>query len=137
MTDASKQPPEASPRARRYIQLFMGFLLLTLLLYFLSIPFLYFTWISAPATIVFAILALVASRTRTGITGLRVGLSLGIAMSCLAMLLALGTFFFQDSFIALRDCQARALTISAQQQCQDDYDAAYEKELEKFGVTLP
>lgn len=135
--DAEQQPTEASPRARTYTRLFVGFLLLTVLLYFLSIPYLYFTWLSAPATIVFAILALVATRKQKAITGLRVGLAMGIAMSGLSMLLALGTFVFQDAFIELKDCQERALTISAEQQCQDAYDEAYQAELEKYGVTLP
>jgi hypothetical protein len=136
-SEAPQPPSEASPRARIYTQLFVGFLLLTLLLYFLSIPFLYFTWISAPATVLFAILSLVATRSQKNITGLRVGLSMGIALAGLSMLLALGTFYFQDAFIALRDCQARAITVSAKQQCQDAYDDAYQKELEKLGVQLP
>lgn len=137
VTDTTQEPTERSPRARLYIRLFMGGLVVTLLLYFLSIPFLYFTWITAPLTALFAILALVTTRSQKGITGLRVGLSMGIALGGLSMLLALGTFVFEDAFVALRDCQARALTISAQNKCQAAYDDAYQAELEKYGLRLP
>lgn len=137
MSDATLKPTERSPRARRYIQWFMGSLTVTLLLYFLSIPYLYFTWISAPVTITFAILALVETRVEKGVTGLRIGLSMGIVLGGLSMMLALGTLLFQDAFIELNRCQSRALTNSAKQECQDAYDEAYQKELEKYGVTLP
>ncbi len=128
---------ELTPRARLYTRLFMGSLVVTLLLYFMSIPFIYFAWISAPATIVFAILSLVASRAQKKITGLRLGLSMGIVLAGLSMVLALGVWVFQDAIIAQRDCMARALTNTAQKQCDDAYDEAYQAELEKFGLTLP
>lgn len=137
MTNALNEPVQAPPRARMYSQWFMGCLLATVMLYFLSIPYLYFTWLTAPATVTFAILALVATRSQAGIAGLRIGLSLGILFAGFSMLLALGTWIFQDAFLELRDCEARALTITAHQECQTAYNDAYKEQLERFGLTAP
>jgi hypothetical protein len=115
----------------------MGGLLVTILLYFLSIPYLYFTLLTAPATIVMAILALVATRTQEKASGLRVGLALGIFVSGMSMLLAVGMWVFQDMYIELGECQDRAITITAQNECQAAYDAAYEEQLQKYGLTTP
>lgn len=143
MTQAPQEPSEAKDakepvtRGTIYTRWFMGFLLATLLLYFLSIPFLYFSLVTGPATITFAVLALVATRADAKVTGLRVGLSMGIVVAGMSMLLAVGTFVFEDMFTELRDCQARAITITAQRECQDAYDQAYKEELERFGLTVP
>lgn len=106
-----------------------------MVVYFLSVPLIYFTFLTAPATITFGILALVFSRHTAGLGGLRIGIAMGIALALLSILLALATLVFQDMFTDLTDCQSRAITITAQEQCQAEFDKAYNEQLERFMPT--
>lgn len=106
-----------------------------MVVYFLSVPLIYFTFLTAPATITFGILALVFSRHTAGLGGLRIGIAMGIALALLSILLALATLVFQDMFTDLTDCQSRAITITAQEQCQAEFDKGYNEQLERFMPT--
>ena len=125
--------------ARRDSGFFLLLFAVTIVLYFFSIPLVYGVLLTGPAAGFFAVRALIRSRSVPKITGYRVGLSAGIGVAGLAMLTGFAMIVFHGPVSELQNCSARAITQTAEDQCQRDYQdniqALMEDTLERLSVS--
>lgn len=127
--------------ARRDSGFFLLFFAITIVLYFLSIPLIFGVFLSAPAAVFFALRAVWRSRKVSKVMSFRIGL-IGGAVACgFAMLTGFAMIVFHGPVTELQNCMSRALTQTAQNQCQRDYQDNLEQQMEdildRFGANLP
>lgn len=140
---ADKEPQESAlpAGARRDSGFFLLAFAITIVLYFLSIPLIYGVFVSAPAAAFFAGRALWRSRQVPKIASFRVGLIGGAVASGFALLTGVAMIVFHEPVTELQTCSARAITQTAADKCQRDYqknlEELMEETFERFGVTTP
>ncbi|SEJ18398.1 hypothetical protein [Demequina mangrovi] len=128
--------PEAGAGARRAVQ--WSLLLLAALL---LVPMLGPSWglsalVLAPAAATAMIVALVKLRGAP-LKALKLMLWIGLGVAVLALFYGLGLVILHDQVTALEECQDRAITNTAREQCLLDYEQAYLDLLEDWGVSVP
>ena len=93
---------------------------------------------SGPATIVFAISALINSRGVEAAAGIRIWLFIAIGVGGLSLVAGLGLILMRGPTEQLDACMARAITQTAERECLAEYKVAYNELLERYGaVTKP
>lgn len=137
MTPTPPETVEMPPGARRDIRWFMVLLLVTVVVHLIGLPLALGALVTAPAAIVFGIKALVGVRRMPAMAGLRVGISMGLGLSTMAIVLSLGMILFYGPLTQLAECNARALTNVAERECQAEYEQGIEDTLSRFGVSAP
>lgn len=134
--ETSESPLPAG--ARRDSGFFLLFFAVTIVLYFLSIPLIFGVLATAPAAAFFAFRALYRSRKVSNIMSFRIGLAGGALVCGFAMMTGFAMIVFHGPVSELRECSARAITQTAQAQCQRDYEenlqALLEDTFARFGV---
>jgi len=127
--------------ARRDSTFFMALLGATVLLYVVSIPLAFGMVATGPAAAFFGIRAVYRSRGAASITAFRYATIAGVLMALFGAFMGVVLMVFHEPVQALRDCMGRALTHSAEAQCQAEYEAdvqqLMEDALERMGITLP
>lgn len=127
--------------ARRDSGFFLLMFTITIVLYFLSIPLIYGVFLSAPAAAFFATRAIWRSRKVSKVTSFRVGLIGGIVASGFAVLTGFAMIVFHGPVSELQNCTSRAITQTAQNECERNYQDNLEQHMdnifERFGVTRP
>lgn len=139
MADQDPQEGALPAGARRDSGIFLLLFLVTIVLYFLSIPLIFGVIATGPLAAFFAIRALFRSRGVAKVASFRVGL-IGGAVACMfAMLTGLAMTIFHGPVSELQNCAARAITQTAQAQCERDYqqniEQLMEDWLERVGAT--
>ncbi|WP_152649141.1 hypothetical protein [Demequina flava] len=126
---------------RRNVTWFTIVLGLTVLLYLFSIPLAYGMLITAPVAIFLGARILILSRKEKNAAVFRISVTLGLAIAGFSFLLGVSMVFLGTTITALQDCMERAVTNSAQQRCQTEYEDGLNDRLEsvyeRFGVTPP
>lgn len=139
MADDESQKSPLPPGARRDSKFFLLLFGATVVLYLLSLPMIFGVILTGPAAAFFGVRSLWRSRSVSGVLLFRYTMVAGIAASLLAGLTGLAMIVFHEPVSALRDCSARAITQTAQDQCQRDYEeglsTAVEDMLERFGIS--
>lgn len=139
MPDTDTPTPKLPAAARRYTLPFTILLGVTLVLYLLSIPFAYAMLLTGPAAAVVGLRALWATRTHKEIGYFRLSMTFGIIVAGFMTVTGLSLIVFHDIVTDLSECMDRAVTRSAADQCQADYEDALNGVVddlyERFGVT--
>jgi hypothetical protein len=112
----------------------------TMLVFALGMPYSLAVLVTAPATAACAISALIYSRGVESTAFVRVWLWIAIGMSGMSFLVGLGLVIAREPYEQLEACLARAITPSAQRECELEYEKAMDdllKRYSEFGVTTP
>ena len=127
--------------ARRDSVIMLVLLGVTALLYLVSVPWVFAMIVTGPAGAFFGARALYRSRSASGITMIRVWLSVGIVLALFSVFMAVTFMVFADVVSEMRDCMGRAVTQQARSQCEATYQEGItdtvEEFLERFGVSAP
>lgn len=141
MADQEPEQGALPAGARRDSGFFLLMFAITIVLYFLSIPLIFGVFLSAPAAAFFACRALWRSRSVPKVAGFRVGLIGGTLASGFALLTGMAMIVFYEPVSQLQTCTSRAITQTATDQCQrnyqEDLNQLMEETFERFGVTPP
>src|SRR6187402_2988818 len=98
----------------------------------------YTVLVSGPATIVFAISALINSRGVEATGGIRIWLFIAIGVGGLSLVAGLGLILMRGPTEQLDACMSRAITQTAERECLAEFKVAYDELLERYGaVTKP
>ncbi|GMA36349.1 MULTISPECIES: hypothetical protein [Demequina] len=139
MPDTETPTPQLSPAVRRYSVPFMVLLGLTLLLYLFSIPLAYGMLLTGPAAAIVGLRALWVTRKDKALAYFRLSMTFGIIVAGFMTVTGLSLVVFNGIVTDLSDCMDRAVTRSAVDQCEADYQDALndvvEDIYERFGVT--
>lgn len=139
MPDTDTPQPTMPEQARRYTVPFMVLLGITLLLYLFSIPLAYGMLLTGPAAAIVGLRALWVTRKNKEFGYYRLSLTFGIIVAGFMTVTGLSLVVFHDIVTDLSDCMNRAVTRSAADQCEADYQDALngvvEDLYERFGVT--
>ncbi|WP_084102246.1 hypothetical protein [Demequina sp. NBRC 110051] len=139
MPDTDTPTPTMPAAARRYSMIFMVLLGITLLLYLFSIPLAYGMLLTGPAAAIVGLRALWVTRKDKAIGYFRLSMTFGIIVAGFMTVTALSLVVFHDIVTELSDCMDRALTRSAVEQCEADYqdslNGLVEDLYDRFGVT--
>ncbi|WP_084077201.1 hypothetical protein [Demequina sp. NBRC 110057] len=139
MPDNDTPSPQLSPAARRYSVPFMVLLGLTLLLYLFSIPLAYGMLLTGPAAALVGLRALWVTRKDKALAYFRLSMTFGTIVAGFMTVTALGLVVFNGIMTDLSDCMDRAVTRSAADQCEQEYQDSLnnvvEDLYERFGVT--
>lgn len=139
MAEDESQERKLPPNARRDSNIFMMLFALTILLYLLSLPFIFGILLTGPATVFFGIRAIYRSRKVPRMALYRYAIGAGSAAALFAFFTAGAMVMFHGPVSELQNCVSRAITQSAQAQCQRDYidnvNDVVESTFERFGVT--
>ncbi|MDE0572518.1 hypothetical protein ON058_03720 [Demequina sp. B12] len=135
-------PRSAVPdKARKSVTMFMLALGVTVVLYLFSIPLAYGMFVTAPVAIFYGIRILVLTRGEKELGVFRLSITFGLAMAGFAMFVGAGLLLFHDIVTDLSTCMSRAVTHSAVEACNADYEdglnAKVEEIYERFGLTSP
>lgn len=136
----STEPPERTPlpdAVRRNLRLFVVLLILTAVLYLLSIPLAYGVLITSPLAIALGLKALYDTRKEAGFTFHRMAIIVGTLMAGMSILLGLGLVIFRDMVVELDTCLERAVTQQARTACQNTYEERYREVLDGLVDRLP
>jgi len=136
----TKTPPETievPDAVRTNMRYMMLLLLVSIVAYVFSVPMVFLALLTAPAAVLFGVLALVGTRGHANMTGVRISVSFGFLLAGIAMMAALGSLVLYDLLQAQRECEARALTPIAQRACDAEWDEGYRELLERYGVVVP
>jgi len=112
----------------------LGLLAATLLAWVMGPPVLWIVFLTAPATITFAITALIRSQGVTGMGGMRVWLWVAMAVGGISLLGAFGTVLLHGPTQRLEECMETAITESAKRECAAQYEEDTAELLERYGV---
>ncbi|WP_062076853.1 hypothetical protein [Demequina globuliformis] len=141
MAENETPRPTMPDNVRRSVTWFTVVLGITVVLYLFSIPLSFGMLVTAPIAIVMAIRILILTRKNKAISGFRLSITLGMAMAGFSLLMGVTMVVFQDTIVELQNCMERAVTNSAQAQCEADYEDAIngitEDIYERFGITAP
>ena len=133
MTSTPTERPQL-PRALRRDSLWtFGLLGVSAFAWALGLPTSLLVILSGPATIAFAISALINTRGVETAAGIRVWLAVAMAMGSMIMVAGFGLLIMRGPTEQLERCLDRAITESAKRECQADYDKAYEDLLKRYG----
>ncbi|WP_062200858.1 hypothetical protein [Demequina salsinemoris] len=133
--DPSTQPP-LTPAARWSRAL--GFLVLGLaMLLLLGFPWTLGALVIGPVTALVGIVVLAARGSGDLGTWARANAVIGVIIGAFGGMSAIGMLILFEPLSDLDACQSRAITTSASQQCQTEFDQAYEDLLSRYGVELP
>ena len=139
MADEKSEEHPLPAGARRDSGIFLLLFAVTILLYFLSIPLIFGVIATGPAAAFFAIRAVYRSRKVPKVTSFRVGLLSGALVSFFALFTGLAMVIFYEPVAELQACNTRAITQTATDQCQRDYqnniEQLMEDWLEQLGAT--
>lgn len=131
----------ALPKTLRLTSLWTIILLgATMLAFAVGMPYTLATLALGPATIGLAIVALVYTRGVDGVTGIRVWLWVSIGIGAMAAFSGFAMLLLRGPYEQLEACLERAITPTAQRECQAQFEQAYEDLLETYGgygVTTP
>ncbi len=129
---AEKRPHDAKTtpamqRAARKVFKFAAFLLLTLLLQGLDLPWRLLAVATGLASAVYGVMALI-SAWKSGLRGLTIpAVAVGTLMSVLMAVSTLLAVFIWDIEMDYKDCKDGAITVSATEQCEASYKSAVEQ----------
>ncbi|WP_026819179.1 hypothetical protein [Arthrobacter castelli] len=113
--------------ARTFIRLFAFSIILALLTSYLELPWKAAAPVIAAAAVVFSIIGLVKS-VRCGFPRLlRVGLALGIGVSLVLTISSAALVALWPITAEYETCMSQALTVSAEVECQQDYEKTLEE----------
>lgn len=108
-----------------------------LALYLLGFPYALGLAALGPLVAVVGILALTLRGAGTLTTWARISAAISTGLGVIATFTGLGMIVLYQPFTELAECQSRALTVTADRECQAEFDAAYQDVLDRFGVELP
>ncbi|WNM23966.1 hypothetical protein RN607_11390 [Demequina capsici] len=129
------QPPQTP--AQRWSRALSVLVLGLALLLLLGFPWTLGALVLGPVTIVAGIIAL-TSRGAADLRGWsRANAIVGVVLGGLSAMSAAGMLLLFQPLNDLASCNSRAITNSARQQCQTDFDQAYQDLLHRYGVELP
>jgi len=121
------------PRALRRSSLWtFGLLALSALLWTVGLPGSLLVVVTGPATIIFAISALLHTRGVDAVAGIRVWLWIAIAMGGMILLGGIGLILMRGPTEQLEACLDRALTETAKRECQVQYEESYKELLDRY-----
>lgn len=138
MTSTPTERPQL-PRALRRDSLWtFGLLGLSAFAWALGLPVSLLVLLSGPATISFAISALINSRGVAAAGGIRLWLWIAIGMGGMILAAGLGLLLMRGPTEQFERCLDRAITESAKRECQAEYEQARDDLLKRYGaVTNP
>lgn len=137
MTETKPDPVEPPPAVRRHSRWMIVMILITMVAFFMGFPTFYLSLLTAPAAIVFGILTLVASWGLSDMLAVRINVVVGMALAGMGLLIGLGGLLMYDVLAAQQECQARAVTQTAERACMDQYEEDYRELLDRYGVSVP
>lgn len=129
------------PGARSDSRIFMLLLLVTVVLYMLSIPLAFGAILTGPAAAIVGIRALWRSMATPKVATFRYAMVAGVLVSAFATFMGLVLIVFREPVENLQECMARAITTSAEDACEREYTADVEQLaddlLARVGLTRP
>lgn len=141
MAEEEKPASKLPPAAQRDSRIFMLLLAASVLLYLMSIPLAFGVIVTGPVAAVFGLLALFRSRSAKGVATFRYAMVAGVLVSGFAALMGLALLVFRGPVEDLQTCLSRAITSSAEEACQREYQDAVDSRtddlLERIGLTRP
>ncbi|WP_062069819.1 hypothetical protein [Demequina sediminicola] len=141
MDDKEPTRPAVPDNARKYLNGFMLALALTVVLYLFSVPLAYGMFLTAPIAIVLGIIVLIRTNGIKELSAMRLAVVFGLAMSGFAMFVGAGLALFHDTIDELSTCMARAVTNSAVQTCESNYEEGLNDTIDglydRFGIPNP
>jgi len=135
MAPTTTERPALPTNLRRTSLWTFALLGVTALAFALGVPTSLVVLATAPATIAFAIAALIYSRGVEGLGGIRIWLWIAVAIGGMSLLAGLGILLMREPLEQLEACYERAITPTAQRECEADYEKAYNDLLERYGTT--
>lgn len=129
-TPTEKLPSDVL-RDTRWTLILLG---ITLLAWVMGPPVLWIVFLTAPATITFAITALIRSQGVEGMGGMRIWLWVAMAVGGVSLLGAFGTVLLYDANQRLDECMETAITESAKRECAAQFERDTAELLERYGV---
>lgn len=139
MAEEDKPASKLPPAAQRDSRIFMLLLAVTVLLYVMSIPLAFGVIVTGPVAAVFGLLALFRSHSATGVATFRYAMIAGVLVSGFAALMGVALLVFRGPVEELQTCLSRAITSSAEETCQREYqdnvDTVMDNWLERVGLT--
>ncbi len=126
MADDERPKSPLPPGARRDSKIFLMLFGATVLLYLLSLPLIFGVILTGPVAAFFAVRSLWRSRSVAGVLMFRYTMIAGTAAVLFAALTGVAMIFFHEPVRALQECNSRAITQTAQDQCQRDYQEGIE-----------
>jgi len=132
MTPTATERPALPKNLRLTSMLTLILLGLTALAFAVGMPLSLIVLVTAPATIGLAIAALVFSRGVASAGGIRVWLWIAIGVGVMSILAGIGLVLMRGPLEQLEACYARAITPTAQRECEAEYEKSYEELLEKY-----
>ena len=128
---ATERP--ALPRALRRDSLWtLGLLGLTALAWAIGGEVSYLVLASGPATIVFAISALVNAKGVEAASGIRIWLFIAMGVGAFSLVAGLGLILMRGPTEQLDACMARAITQTAERQCLAEFKIAYDELIQRY-----
>ncbi len=116
----------------------LGVLVLGLaMLLLLGFPWTLGALVLGPVTTIVGIVVLVAKGSADLGTWARANAVIGVVLGAFSGMSAVGMLILFEPLTELDSCRARAITTSAEDACQADFDQAYEDLLSRYGVELP
>jgi len=134
MTTTPTQRPQLPRELRRDAMWTFVLLGLSALLWMLGLPLSLMVLASGPATVSFAISALINSRGVVDAAAIRVWLGVAIAMGGLILLAGLGLLLMRGPTEQFERCLDRAITETARRECQVEFEKARDDLLKKYGA---
>lgn len=137
MTDTKPDPADTASPVRRHTRWMIATILMTMVAFFMGFPVFYLALITAPAAIVFGIMALVASIGQADMLPVRINVIVGMALASMGLFIALGGLAMYDVLAAQQECQSRAVTQTAERACVEQFEEDYEELLNSYGIPVP
>ncbi|MEX0913876.1 MAG: hypothetical protein WDZ57_02885 [Demequina sp.] len=137
MTKTPPEPIEVPENVRRHSRWMMALILLTIVGFLMGFPLMLVALVTAPAAAVFGILALIASANVPRMGPMRISVAVGLAVCATSLPIALFGVLAYDVMAELEDCQARAVTQTAERACTEAYDQGIADLMESYGVSIP
>lgn len=100
----------------------------------LGMPVTWIVLLTGPATITFAIIALIRSQGVKGLGGMRIWLWVAMVVGAVSLLGAFGVLLLREPIARLESCMATAITETAKRECAAQYEQDTEDLLSRYGV---
>lgn len=125
------KPPAPVLRDARWT---LSLLAVTAFAWVLGMPATWIVLLTGPATITFAVIALIRSQGVTGLGGMRIWLWVAMVVGAISLLGAFGVLLLREPIERLENCMATAITETAKRECAAQYEQDTEDLLSRYGV---
>lgn len=132
MAPTTTERPALPKTLRRASMWTLIMLAVTALAWALGMPYEFAVLATGPATIIFAIYALISSKGVEAASGIRVWLWIAIGVGVITLVAGLGLILMRGPIERLEACLGRSITETARTECEVQYQEDYQQLLERY-----